>query len=114
MEEWEVRRSLPENFSCLFLLLLIRFSCVCGAQKTRPFDRYNEQLNSASKAPKELIIRKVSVKTVSMSQTVAQQWTRRLGWGGAGAVTEFLNFLVLGQGDQQDRTGSLNDEVFWA
>ncbi|KAG7241842.1 hypothetical protein INR49_024812 [Caranx melampygus] len=36
-----------------------------------------------------------------MSQSIAQQWMKRRGGGGAGAVTEFLNFLAAGQGDHR-------------
>lgn len=39
-----------------------------------------------------------------MSQTIAQQWMRRRRRRrrrGAGAVTEFLNFLAAGQGDHR-------------
>lgn len=107
----EVRRSLPENFSSLFRLLLNKFSCDCGAQKTRPFDKYNDHVNSASKAPKGLIIWKVSVKIVSMSQTIAQQWMRRLGGWGGDRVPELPG---TGAGRPQDTTSLLNEEVFWA
>lgn len=44
-------------------------------------------------------------KTVSMAQTVAQQWTRgRLRRGKAGAVTDLLNFLAARLGDGGEHT----------
>lgn len=51
---------------------------------------------------------KVSVEAVSMAQTVAQQWTRRFGWGGRGGdrVAE-----LPGCGAEQPTTRH-SDEVF--
>lgn len=59
---------------------------------------YRKAQKSASKDLQPLVTWKVSVKIVSMSQPITQQWMRRRG---AGAVTEFLNFLAAAQGDHR-------------
>lgn len=50
MEEWELRRSLPEKFSSLFLLLLTQFTGPSNwrACKILPFEKYNEKINSSA------------------------------------------------------------------